>query len=308
MLLLRQSKTFFRPLISPHNILRLATTPITKFQLQPFSSSHSILLAGHNKWSKIRHKKAIEDLKKSRVAAKIAREIAAAVRACKGMNMDTNIRVRVALERAKNNNVSKTVIDNAIKSGMGTNHVEMEQVNYEGYGPNGVAVVVETLTDKRTRTVQFIRKIFERGGGQMGNSGSVAWNFELKGTITIKFNNPNTAELENQLIEFLMEEGLVDDFDAYYQGEEKQSNRELWLSLAPESIHTCKEAIETKLQQLNKSSQVVTIELDVLQIPKEDTMVEVSETSELATQIDSLIDELEDYDDVQRVFHNAKLV
>ena len=143
-------------------------------------------MSGHNKWSTIKHKKEKTDAKKGKIFTKIGREIAVAVKEG-GADPDTNSRLRDCIAKAKANNMPNDNINRSIKKASGElGNINYEEITYEGYGPGGVAVIVESLTDNRNRTAADIRHAFDKNGGSLGASGCVAWMFDKKGVISIE--------------------------------------------------------------------------------------------------------------------------
>ena len=151
-------------------------------------------MAGHSKWSNIKHRKGAQDLKRSKVFTKLIKEITIAAK-IGGGDIDSNPRLRKAVNDSKANNMPNDKIDRAIKKGIGAlEGLSYEEIVYEGYGPNGVAIIVEVITDNKNRTVAELRHIFSKFGGSLGESGSVSWMFEKKGQITIL---DNTLEFDS---------------------------------------------------------------------------------------------------------------
>ena len=143
-------------------------------------------MSGHSKWSTIKRKKAAIDAKRGKIFTKLLKEITVAAKE-KGGDPDANPRLRLAINTAKSNNTPMDNINRAIKKGTGElEGVSYEEINYEAYGPHGVAVIIECLTDNKNRTVADLRHLISKNGGNMGESGSVAWMFERKGVISIK--------------------------------------------------------------------------------------------------------------------------
>jgi len=141
-------------------------------------------MSGHSRWANIKHKKAKSDVKKGKVFTKLIKEVIVAAK-MGGGDPDGNPRLRMAIDKAKSNNVPSDNIDRAIKKGAGElEGVHYEEFFYEGYGHGGVAVLVEVATDNRNRTAGEVRSVFTKGGGRFGESGSVAWMFEKKGMLT----------------------------------------------------------------------------------------------------------------------------
>lgn len=145
-------------------------------------------MAGHSKWSNIKHRKGAQDLKRSKVFTKLIKEITIAAK-IGGGDIDSNPRLRKAVNDSKASNMPNDKIDRAIKKGIGAlKGVSYEEIVYEGYGPNGIAIIIEVITDNKNRTVAELRHIFSKFGGSLGESGSVSWMFEKKGQITIMDN------------------------------------------------------------------------------------------------------------------------
>ena len=167
-------------------------------------------MSGHNKWSKIKHKKAATDASRSKVWTKIIREITVAARAGGG-DLGGNARLRIAVDKGRGANMPNDTIDRAIKKGSGElGGVTYDEVLYEGYGPGGVAVIVEATTDNRNRTVSEVRHVFERFGGNMGASGSVAWIFKRRGLIYVLKDGVG----EDRIMELALDAGAEDVKDA----------------------------------------------------------------------------------------------
>ena len=239
-------------------------------------------MSGHSKWSSIKHKKAATDAKRGKIFTKLIKEITVAARTG-GVDPDANSRLRTAILAAKSENMPKDNIDRAIKKGTG----ELEGVNYEesiyeGYGPGGAAVLVESLTDNKNRTVADVRRIFGKNGGSLGENGCVAWMFAKKGYIAIE----STAVDEEVLMETALEAG-ADDI------REDDSNFEV--ITAPEDFNAVKEAID------NASIPYVVAEITML--PQSTTNLAGKE----AEQMVRLMETLEDNDDVQKVYTNADI-
>ena len=239
-------------------------------------------MSGHSKWSSIKHKKAATDAKRGKIFTKLIKEITVAAR-MGGGDPDANSRLRTAILAAKSENMPKDNIDRAIKKGTG----ELEGVNYEesiyeGYGPGGAAVLVESLTDNKNRTVADVRNIFGKNGGSLGENGCVAWMFEKKGYIAIE----STVVDEEVLMETALEAG-ADDI------REDDSNFEV--ITAPEDLNAVKEAID------NASIPYIVAEITML--PQSTTNLAGKE----AEQMVRLMEMLEDNDDVQKVYTNADI-
>ena len=153
-------------------------------------------MSGHSKWSTIKHQKGAADAKRGVLFTKLSRDIALAVRDGGGADPDMNFKLRLALDRAKSNNMPQDSINRAVKrgGGEGSDGESLEQITYEGYGPGGGAILLQAVTANRNRTAAEVRSAFNRGGGNLGESGCVAWNFELRGVVTIDMDAPDQAE------------------------------------------------------------------------------------------------------------------
>ena len=164
-------------------------------------------MSGHSKWHSIKHKKGALDAKRGKIFTKLIKEITVAARTGGSGDVDSNARLRKAVTDAKGLNMPNDTIDRAIKRGTGQlEGAAYDEVTYEGYGPNGVAVLVEAMTDNRNRTVAEIRHIFSKNGGNMGESGSVGWMFDKKGYIVVD----KAAKSEDELFEIAIEAGADD--------------------------------------------------------------------------------------------------
>ncbi|MDJ0985187.1 MAG: YebC/PmpR family DNA-binding transcriptional regulator [Desulfobacterales bacterium] len=239
-------------------------------------------MSGHSKWSSIKHKKAATDAKRGKIFTKLIKEITVAAR-MGGGDLDANPRLRTAIQAAKSENMPKDNIERAIKKGTG----ELEGVNYEesiyeGYGPGGAAVLIESLTDNKNRTVADIRHIFSKAGGNMGESGCVAWMFDKKGYIAVE----NKAVDEEALMEAALDAGAEDI-------REDDSNFEV--ITAPEDFETVKSAID--------SASIPYLVAEVTMLPQSTTDLKGKE----AEQMVKLMEALDDCDDVQKVYTNADI-
>ncbi|MER3446082.1 MAG: YebC/PmpR family DNA-binding transcriptional regulator [Candidatus Dadabacteria bacterium] len=235
-------------------------------------------MSGHSKWSNIKHKKAAADAKRGKIFTKLIRELTVAARL--GGDPNTNPRLRMAIAAAKSQNMPKDTIERAIKRGTGEiGGEELYEVTYEGYGPGGSAVLVEVLTDNKNRTVSDIRRIFTKYGGNLGESGCVAWTFEKKGRIAFEKGKVD----EDKLFEIALEAG-ADDV--------KTEEGELVVITSPDTFESVKSAIEGA--GLKYTSAEVTM------IPQNSVRIEGKE----AEQMLRLMEALEDSDDVQNVYSN----
>ncbi len=239
-------------------------------------------MAGHSKWANIKHKKEKSDAQKGKLFTKLGREIAVAVKEG-GSNPDANPRLRDAIAKAKAGNMPNENIMRIIKKAAGElETVNYEEVVYEGYGPNGVAIIVEALTDNRNRTASDIRHIFERHGGNLGATGCVSWMFDRKGLLVIeKGDNVDEEKLMLEALDAGAED--ISDEDDVFE-----------IITAPADFSSVREQLE------KAGYSFVTAEIAM--IPQ--NYVEVNE--EVSSKVMNLIEKLEDHDDVQNVFTNLK--
>jgi YebC/PmpR family DNA-binding regulatory protein len=239
-------------------------------------------MSGHSKWSTIKHKKAATDARRGKLFSKILKEITVAAR-LGGGDPKGNPRLRTAVLEARSNSVPGDNIDRAIKKGTGELEGETyEEVIYEGYGPGGVAVLVDAATDNRNRTTAEVRHLFTRHGGSLAEAGSVAWMFKRRGWIAVD----RGAMSEEQLMELALELG-VDDFSS------EDDRYELYT--APEDFTAVQEALETR--------QVPLASKELAMIPQ--TTVEVP--GDKVNQVLRLLEALDDHEDVQKVWANADI-
>ena len=234
-------------------------------------------MAGHSHWAGIKHKKAIVDAKRGNILSRMAKEIIVAAKAGGG-NPDANISLRAAVDRAKAVNMPKDKIERAIKSGTGElPGVTYERVAYEGYGPGGVAILLDILTDSRNRTAAELRKIFSLRGGNM--EGSVAWMFESKGLISVAAD----AIGEDQLMEIALEAG-AEDFQTTDDVHE--------VTTAPGDFQSVKQAVT--------DAGVEPEVAEVTMLPQSLVKLDLA----TAKKALNLLEELDDHDDVQNVYTN----
>jgi YebC/PmpR family DNA-binding regulatory protein len=236
-------------------------------------------MSGHSKWSSIKHKKAASDAKRGKVFTKLIKEITIAAR-LGGGDLNANPRLRTAVSAAKAQSMPKDNIDRAIKKGTGElGGVHLEEITYEGYGPGGVAIMVDSLTDNRNRVVAEMRFIFSRHGGNLGEAGCVAWMFKKHGVITIE----KSAADEDKLLEVALEAGADDvnsDGDSYQ------------VLTTPEKFGAVREAID--------KAKIAVAHAEVTRIPENTVAI----SGRGAEQVLKLVEELEDHDDVQSVAAN----
>ena len=240
-------------------------------------------MSGHSKWSTIKHKKAASDIKRGKIFTKIIKEITVATRMGGGGDPNTNPRLRAAIQAAKTENMPKDNIERAIKKGTGDlEGVSYDESIYEGYGPGGAAVLVDSLTDNKNRAVSEIRHIFTKNGGSLGENGCVAWMFSKKGYIVVE----SAAVSEDALIETALEAGAEDV-------REDEGNYEV--IAAPEDFEEVKAAIE--------KAGIPAVAAEVTMLPQSTTSLAGKE----AEQMVRLMEMLEDCDDVQKVYTNADI-
>jgi YebC/PmpR family DNA-binding regulatory protein len=236
-------------------------------------------MSGHSKWHSIKHKKMAMDARKGKIFTKIIREIMVAAKTG-GPNPETNSRLRLAIDKAKSVNMPNENIQRAIKKGTGEEGgVNYEQVTYEGYGPGGVAIFVEVLTDNKNRSASEIRSIFSRHNGNLAGAGSVSWIFERKGLISVKKENVE----EDKLMSIILDAGAEDmkvEKDTYD------------VITSPENFENVKKVIEMNKIPIENAS--------ITYIPKSTVSLEGKE----AEQLLRLLDELEESEDVQNVYAN----
>ena len=242
-------------------------------------------MSGHSKWSTIKRKKGAIDAARGKVFTKIIKEITVAARTGGG-DADANPRLRLAVSIAKSNNMPADNITRAIKKGTGElEGVNYEEINYEGYGPGGVALIIESFTDNRNRTVADLRHLLSKNGGNLAESGAVSWNFERKGVITALKGDYSEDDIMNVILEAGADD-LKDEGD-YFE-----------ITAALESFEPVRKALEASELPGMK------IETASLQfVPKQTTRVEAGD----AEQTIKLISVLEDNDDVQNVYSNADI-
>ncbi len=238
-------------------------------------------MAGHSKWKNIQHRKGAQDVKRGKDFTKAAKEIIIAAKG--GGDPVYNPRLRAAIAAAKEVNLPKDRIDSAIRKGTGEEAGgDLAEVLYEGYGPGGVAVLVEAATDNRNRTVAEIRHLFSKSGGNMGESGCVGWMFDHKGVFTFE----KTAYTEDQLMEIGLEAGAEDIID---DGESWEVN--------------CAMADFETLRQAFENAGITPQSAELARVPQNNIAVDM----ETGRKLLRMVENLEDNDDVQNVFANFEL-
>jgi YebC/PmpR family DNA-binding regulatory protein len=235
-------------------------------------------MSGHSKWAQIKRQKGVADSRRGAMFTKLTREIIIATRAG-GPNPDGNFRLRLAIQKARDSNMPKDNIENAIKKGSGTAEgVQISELMLEGYGPAGVAVLVEATTDNRNRTVQEVRSIFAKYNGNMGEAGCVSWMFENLGVVTVE-----TAGVDpDELALYAVDAGATDA---------RVDKGLLEIYTAPSDFENVKLAVEKRKKSV--SAEVTMVPKNTVSIPEKDALTTVK-----------LLEKLEELDDVQRVFSN----
>ncbi len=239
-------------------------------------------MSGHSKWSSIKHKKGAADAKRGKIFTKLIKEITVAAR-MGGGDPGANPRLRMAIQNAKSQNMPKDNLERAIKKGTGElEGVNYEEINYEGYGPGGIAVLVECLTDNKNRTIADVRYIFSKAGGNIGTDGCVAWMFDKKGLITVDKSESD----EDTLMEIGLEAGAEDVKD---EGDCFE------IITAPDDFEAVKQAFD--------DADVKYSEAEVTMLPQNRTRIEEKD----AAQVIRFMDALDDCDDVQKFYTNADI-
>lgn len=236
-------------------------------------------MAGHSKWANIQHRKGKQDKLRSKLFSKLAKEITVAAK-MGDPDPDKNPRLRLAVKEAKSNSVPKDVIDRAIKKSQGGDAENYDEIRYEGYGPNGIAIIVEAMTDNRNRTASNVRSYFTKHGGDMGQTGSVAFMFDRVGEIMYP---PSAGDADTVMMAAL--EAGADDVESDDEGH--------WIYCADTDLNEVSIALEASLGE-SESAKLVW---------RPQAATEVTDL-ETATKLMKLIDTLEDDDDVQNVTGN----
>ena len=240
-------------------------------------------MSGHSHWSSIKHKKGAADAKRGKIFSKLAKAITSAARQGGG-NLEMNIKLQYAVDKAKAENMPKDNIERAILKGTGelSGDTELFECIYEGYGPGGVAIMIEILTDNKNRTAPEIRKMFEKSGGNLGEPGCVSWMFQKKGMITV---NINEIE-EDRLMTFVLDAGGE---DLQVVGDEYQ------ITCDTKDLNNIKNALQKEGINL--------ISAEISMIPT--SFIGLNETT--GRKVISLAEALENHDDVQNVYANFEL-
>jgi YebC/PmpR family DNA-binding regulatory protein len=239
-------------------------------------------MSGHSHWATIKHKKGATDAKRGKLFSKLSRAIIIAARHGGG-DPESNLKLRYAIDKARQVSMPKDNIERAVKRGTGElEGLTFEEIPYEGYGPGGVAILVDVLTDNRNRTTSEIRKIFERSGGKMGSAGCVVYIFERKGVFSINANDIN----EETLMTITLDAG-ADDL--------KRSGSTFDI--------TCDPAVFSQVQEALLKHNLNLVSAEISQVAKAPVDVD----AETGKRILRLMDALDDHDDVQNVYSNANL-
>jgi YebC/PmpR family DNA-binding regulatory protein len=238
-------------------------------------------MAGHSKWKQIKRQKAVTDQRRGAIFTKLAREITLAAKTG-GPDANANFRLRLAVQNARDNNMPTDNIQRAIqRAGGGGDGGDLQEITYEGYGPGGVAILIEAMTDNRNRTVGEIRSVLTRAGGSLGESGSVAWQFDSRGVIAIDAAGKGAEAVADAAIE-----AGADDF--HIDGDAVE------VYTAPGDLEAVRQAL------LDASVAIESAELSMVA----KTPVPIDDSH--ADQVIRLLEKLEDLDDVQRVYSNAE--
>ena len=241
-------------------------------------------MSGHSKWSTIKRAKGAADAKRGALFTKLARNISLAAKEGGSGDPDMNFRLRIAIDQARSNNMPQDSITRAVRRGTGEGGegmVDLSEVTYEGYGPSGGAILVQALTDNRNRTASEVRSAFNKGGGNLGDAGCVAWNFDTRGVITLEIDDEGVAEelslaaIDAEADDVKFEDGILEVYTA------------------PENLLAVKSALEGEGAEPASA--------DISLVPK--TVIPLE--NKAAEQTLRLLDILEDLDDVQKAYTNA---
>ncbi len=239
-------------------------------------------MSGHSKWAQIKRSKGVADVKRGQLFTKFGREILVAAREG-GSNPESNARLRLAIQRAKEANMPNDTIERSVKRGSGgVEGMTLEEIQYEGYGPGGAAILIQAMTENRNRTVAEIRAAFVRAGGGLGEAGSVAWQFESTGVIELTLNGSDADDVALQAIDAGAQDFQVD-------------NGTLEVFTAPTDLDRIRRSLEEQRLAIG-SAELSMIPKTTLQLPAEE-----------AAAVMRLVEKLEDLDDVQKVFSNLEI-
>jgi len=239
-------------------------------------------MSGHSKWSQIKRQKGVADAKRGQVFTKLGHEITVAVKQGGGPDADSNFRLRLAVQRARESNMPTENIQRAIRRAAGEDGgAQLEEATYEGYGPGGSAFLVQTVSDNRNRTVSEVRNAFSRAGGNLGESGSVAWQFELRGVISLQNNGHDPDDIALAAIDAGAQDVQTDD--------------------GAVEVYTEPQDLEAVRRSLEGEHKLKIDSAELVMQPKTSIFLEEKE----ALQAIRLIDRLEELEDVQKVYFNA---
>jgi len=237
-------------------------------------------MSGHSKWSSIKHQKGVADARRGQLFTKLTREIIVAVREG-GSNPEANFRLRLSIQKARDNNMPMDNIERSIKKGSGElGGASLTEIILEGYGPNGIAILVEAFTDNRNRTIQDVRSTFSKHGGSLGESGCVAWIFDAKGLITVKTDSLDADDLALNAIDAGADDVKVES--GYVE-----------IYTKPEEMEMVRSALEAK--------NIAVDAAELTKVPK--NVVQLDDKAAMQTL--KLLDKLEELDEVQNVSSNA---
>ncbi|HEY8291226.1 MAG TPA: YebC/PmpR family DNA-binding transcriptional regulator [Thermomicrobiales bacterium] len=240
-------------------------------------------MSGHSKWSSIKHQKGAKDVQRGALFTKLAREISVAVRAGGGGDPEANYRLRLAVQKARTNNMPNDNIERSIKKALGEDdNTTYDDVLYEGFGPGGAAILVQALTDNRNRTVSEVRSVFAKYGGNMGESGSVGWMFANRGVITINTDGKDSDEVALMAIDA----GAADV---------EESDGVLEAYTEPQDLKAVEDAVRAQGLDVDEASlrYIASTPMDLEQ--------------DQTVQALRLIEKLEDLEDVQQVYSNLEI-
>src|SRR5579859_6943783 len=244
-------------------------------------------MSGHSKWAQIKRSKGVNDARRGQLFTRLGREIVVAVREGGSGDTNANFRLRIAVQRARDANMPMDNIERTIKRALGGGEgASLEEITYEGYGPGGTALLVQTLTENRNRTVAEVRNAFNRNAGNMGENGCVDWLFESRGVIEVELEGHDPDELSLEAIDF-----CADDADPV-----GADDSTLTIYTEPSELEKVRQELEAHKYKVLKAESMM--------LPK--TKVELNE-QKVAHQVMRLVEKLEDLDDVQNVYSNAEI-
>lgn len=246
-------------------------------------------MAGHSKWANTKFRKEAQDKKRGKLFTRFIREITIAVKQ-NGPEPNNNPRLRSAIDKALDGNLTRDAIDRAIKRAIGNEEKDLEEITYEGYGPQGIAVMVECLTDNKTRAVSNVRHMFTKHGGNLGVDGSVSYLFNKEGHIVLK---PKVALTKEQL------DNIMDTAINLEASDLEQQQELILITTEPKDLNNIKLALEQKFENLIKveNAEITIIAKNYIKPDNDDVL----------NKIIKFLDALEDLDDVQNVYSNADL-